>query len=245
MIRPVQHLPSDSTPADLSAYYRDPPDGVRVNMVSTLDGAASFGGVVGPLSDPTDQNLLLTLRGYADVVLVGAGTARAERYGPVKLSTAQVAERRARWGAESAPAIAVVTHTGRLPASLFADAGAPPIVVTTDAVLGAAPQLAARADVVLAGDASVDLPAALTALRARGLRRILCEGGPTLLDELVAHDLVDEMCLTLSPTLAATPATSRPGAPALAAPVRMALGHAMTVDDYVYLRYTRERGPRP
>lgn len=76
-------------------------------------------------------------------------------------------------------------------------------------------------------------------LRSRGLCRILCEGGPTLLDELVADDLVDEMCLTVSPTLAATPVTSRPGAPALAAPTRMTLGHAVVVDDYLYLRYVR------
>lgn len=94
MVRPVQQMPATAAPTDLSALYRDPPDGVRVNMIASLDGAAFFDGVAGPLSDPTDQNLLLTLRGYADVILVGAGTVRAEGYGPVRLSQAQLAERR-------------------------------------------------------------------------------------------------------------------------------------------------------
>ena len=245
MIRPIHQLHANTGPADLSGYYRDPPDGVRVNMIASLDGAAFFAGVAGPLSDATDQHLLLTLRGYADVVLVGAGTVRAEGYGPVRLSAAQSAERARRWGVTCAPAIAVVTHTGRLPASLFAEAGQRPILVTTAALLTARPELTEQADVIVAGDTAVDLRAAIAALRSRGLNRILCEGGPTLLDELVAGDLVDEMCLTISPTLAATGVTTRAGAPALAAPHRLTLRHAITIDDYVYLRYTRRREARP
>lgn len=239
MVRPVQQMPATAAPTDLSALYRDPPDGVRVNMIASLDGAAFFDGVAAPLSDPTDQNLLLTLRGYADVILVGAGTVRAEGYGPVRLSQAQLAERRQHRGAEPLPRIAVVTHTGDLPTSLFADPAQRPILVTTARLAGSRPELRSRADFLIAGDTAVDVEAAVEALRAMGLRRVLCEGGPTLLDELVADDLVDEMCLTVSPTLAATPVTSRPGAPALSVPARMALGHAVTVDDYVYLRYVR------
>ncbi|WP_328349820.1 pyrimidine reductase family protein [Mycobacterium sp. NBC_00419] len=245
MIGPIHQLHASTGPVDVSGYYRDPPDGVRVNMITSLDGAAFFGGVAGPLSDATDQNLLLTLRGYADVVLVGAGTVRAEGYGPVRLSAAQSAERARRWGVTSAPAIAVVTHTGRLPASLFAESGQRPILITTAALLTARPELTELTDVIVAGDTAVDLPAAIATLRTRGLNRILCEGGPTLLDELVAGDLVDEMCLTVSPTLAASAVTSRSGAPALAAPFRLRLQHAITIDDYVYLRYARRREDRP
>lgn len=62
-------------------------------MIFSADGAAAFGGRAGPLSCPTDQRLLRILRGLADVVLVGAGTARAENYGPVKLSDAARARR--------------------------------------------------------------------------------------------------------------------------------------------------------
>jgi riboflavin biosynthesis pyrimidine reductase len=234
----AQQLGTASAPESLAALYRDPPDGVRVNMIASLDGAAFFDGVAGPLSDPTDQNLLLTLRGYADVILVGAGTVRAEGYGPVRLNAAQVAERRQRWGVESPPRIAVFTQTGDVPASLFAE-GQRPILVTIARLARSKPELGRYADFLIAGEAAVDLATAVEALRAEGLRRILCEGGPTLLDELVAHNLVDEMCLTVSPTLAATPIGARPGAPALAVPTRMALSHAVVVDHYVYLRYAR------
>ncbi|WP_233211478.1 pyrimidine reductase family protein [Mycobacterium sp. shizuoka-1] len=206
-------------------------------MIMSLDGAAAFGGVAGPLSGTTDQNLLLALRGFADVVLVGAGTARAEGYGPVRLTPEQAAERHERWGADGAPPVAVVTHTGHLPASLYADPARRPIVVTTARLVRERPELAG--DALIAGDTAVDLRSAVCALQTRGMRRILCEGGPTLLDELVACDLVDEMCLTISPTLAATAATARPGAPALTVPTRMALGHAVTAENYVYLRYIR------
>ncbi len=234
-----------TAPEELVALYRDPPDGLRANMIMSLDGAASFDGVAGPLSDANDQNLLLALRGYADVVLVGAGTVRAEGYGPVRLTADQVAERRDRWGTDAIPPIAVVTHTGRVPASLFAEPAQRPILVTTALVARDRPQLAEHADLLIAGDSAVNLTAALRALQARGMRRILCEGGPTLLDELVAGDLVDEMCLTISPTLAATATTARPGAPALPIPTRLTLGHVVTLDDYVYLRYIRRNERQP
>lgn len=224
---------------ELAALYRDAPDGVRANMIMSLDGAAAFAGRAGPLSDANDQGLLLALRGFADVVLVGAGTVRAEGYGPVRLTTAQSAERRERWGIDTVPPIAVVTHTGRVPASLFATSVQRPILVTTAHLAHTHPELCERADLLIAGDTAVDLASAVTALRDRGMRRILCEGGPTLLDELVANNLVDEMCLTISPTLAASAAIERPGAQALNAPTRLRLGHVVTVDDYVYLRYVR------
>jgi len=235
------HRPERATaPEDLLALYRDPPDGVRANMIMSLDGAAAFDGVAGPLSDANDQSLLLALRSYADVVLVGAGTVRAEGYGPVRLTPAQVAERRERWGTDAIPAIAVVTHTGRVPASLFAEPAQRPILITTALAARERPQLAEHADLLIAGDSAVNLESALRTLRTRGMHRILCEGGPTLLDELVANDLVDEMCLTISPTLAATPGTTRPGAPALTVPARLTLGHAVTLENYVYLRYVRD-----
>lgn len=239
MIQAVQEMPTDSTTSGLAERYRDAPDGVRVNMVMSLDGATAFHGVARPLSNPCDQNLLLTLRGYADVVLVGAGTVRAERYGPVRLTPAQRAERRDLHGITDVPPIAVVTRTGDLPASLFAEPGQRPLLVTTTEVAHTHPELRERVDMLLAGDTEVDLAAAVQRLAARGFRRVLCEGGPRLLDELVAADLVDEMCLTLSPTLAAAIPTAHPAVQSLSAPARMKLRHAVVVDDYAYLRYSR------
>ena len=240
MTLPVRRRHPRVAPAELKERYRDPPDGVRANMILSLDGAAAVNGLAGPLSDETDQSLLLSLRGFADVVLVGAGTVRAEGYGPVRLTADQIAERRRRWGIGTVPPIAVVTLTGNLPTSLFIDPDRPPILVTTAQLIRSRPELAGSADVVIAGESVVDIGAAVAALRRRGLRRILCEGGPTLLEELIARDLVDEMCLTISPTLAAAPATARVGASRV--PTRMALRHAVCIDDYVYLRYVRPGG---
>lgn len=224
---------------DLAIRYADAPDGVRVNMILSLDGCAAFSGVAGPLSNPCDQTLLRTLRGYADVVLVGAGTVRAEQYGPVRLTPAQAAYRRERFGTASAPPVAVVTRTGDLPESLFAEPAQRPLLITTAALARSRPDLHERTDVLIAGEVGVDIGAALQRLRARGLRRILCEGGPTLLDELTAADLVDEICLTVSPTLAADSGAARPGASGLRTPTRLRLAHAVSLDDYLYLRYRR------
>ena len=76
---------------ELEPFYAQAPAGVRANMIFSADGAAAFGGRAGPLSCPADQQLLGILRGFADVVLVGAGTVRAENYGPVRLTDAQQA----------------------------------------------------------------------------------------------------------------------------------------------------------
>ncbi|MCQ4120574.1 pyrimidine reductase family protein [Rhodococcus tibetensis] len=224
-------------------FYRDPPDGVRVNMVASLDGAAAFDGRVRPLSDAVDHQLLRALRTYADVVLVGAGTIRAERYGPAMLTEEQSRYRLERWGLAAPPPIAVVTRTGNIPLDTPLFTGdVRPIVVTTQRTAterGAA--LEEVADVVVAGKDTVDLPALITAFGDRGFRRILCEGGPTLLDDLVTHDLVDEMCLTLAPKLAGPQPQRATAGPTLGAPRSLSLQHVLTHDDFLYLRYGRGR----
>ena len=108
----MRKLSSGADEVSAEEFYRDPPDGVRVNMVASLDGAAAFGGRVRPLSDPVDHQLLRAMRAYADVVLVGAGTVRAETYGPVQLTEEQARYRLERWGLDTPPPIAVVTRTG-------------------------------------------------------------------------------------------------------------------------------------
>ncbi|MGZ4564908.1 MAG: pyrimidine reductase family protein [Mycobacterium sp.] len=218
---------------ELASFYADPPQGVRVNMIFSADGAAAFGGRAGPLSCPTDQQLLKTLRGFADVVLVGAGTARAENYGPVRLTDA---------GRTAPPPIAVISRSGQLPSRLFSDPDQPPIVVTCARAAAARdePGDCRRRQVLVAGEDSVDVARAVALLRARGMHRILCEGGPTVLDELVEADAVDEICVTLAPKLAASqPVGHRPTASRLPAPVTMRLEHALVCDGYVFLKYRR------
>ncbi|GFG96170.1 pyrimidine reductase family protein [Mycobacterium timonense] len=223
---------------ELAPFYADPPDGLRANMIFSADGAAAFGGRAGPLSCPTDQKLLRTLRGLADVVLVGAGTARAENYGPVKLTDAARA-RRHHEGRFEPPPIAVVSRSGELPDRLFSNPEQPPILVTC-ARTAARFEDDDRLRLLIAGEDSVDVALAVAMLREQGMHRILCEGGPTLLDELVEADAVTELCVTLAPRLAASqPVGYRVHPARLTAPVTMRLAHALVCDDYLFLKYNR------
>lgn len=223
---------------ELAPFYADPPDGLRANMIFSADGAAAFAGRAGPLSCPTDQRLLRILRGLADVVLVGAGTARAENYGPVRLTDAARA-RRQHEGRFEPPPVAVVSRSGELPARLFGDPEQPPILVTC-ARSAAHFDDDDRLRLLVAGEDTVDVALAVAMLRAQGMHRILCEGGPTLLDELVEADAVTELCVTLAPRLAASqPVGYRVHPARLTAPVTMRLAHALVCDDYLFLKYHR------
>lgn len=227
-------------PDDLDALYADAPAGVRANMLMSTDAAAAFRGRTRALSDDRDLGLLLHLRRHADVVLVGAGTVRAENYGKVRLP-AEVQQRRADAGHAAVPPVAVVTASGDLdPGSrLFTDDGPRPLVLTVDAVAERTGRLAEVADVVSAGPDRVSASRLLDLLRARGLHRVLCEGGPTLLAELVDQDLVDDMCLTVSPYLAGAQPVRHAPQSGLQVPRRLVLRHVRERDGMVYLRYSR------
>jgi riboflavin biosynthesis pyrimidine reductase len=203
-------MPETTDQVDLVEMYSRElrlPDGrpfVRVNMVSTLDGAIALGGRAGQISGPADRSLFLVLRSLADLVLVGAGTARAENYGPVKLAE-DVQQTRVERGQSPLPRLAVVTHRVDLDfgSRLFVGSGQRPIVIAPGgADPGALSEARLVADVLATGTETVDLPVALAALWDRGIRHILCEGGPTLNESLVGASLVDEFCLTFSPKLA-------------------------------------------
>jgi riboflavin biosynthesis pyrimidine reductase len=225
---------------ELARFYADPPLGVRANMIFSADGAAGFAGRAGPLSNPVDQELLRIMRGFADVVLVGAGTARAENYGPVRLSETQQAERDAE-GRPDPPPIAVVSRTGNLPAKLSSDPYQPPILVTTE---HAAPPRDEPVDrlsrVFAAGTDDVDLVRVIKMLGEAGMPRILCEGGPTLLDMLVEAGAIDEICVTMAPKLAAAqPLRAATESSQLTVPTGMGLDHVLVHQDYVFLKYRR------
>lgn len=209
---PLRLLAPRSDEADLIDLFDDGPRTglhVRANMVSTLDGAATGADhVSGSINGPADFRVFRVLRALADVVLVGAGTARGERYTALEVPT-ELRAARAALGLPAPLELAVVTASGVLPEQLLGSAH-PPLVLTT----GSAPTLdtlRARlgADRVIVADGgtpgAVDHGVALTALGERGLTRVLAEGGPTLLGQLVAADLVDELCLTWSPQLVGGP----------------------------------------
>jgi riboflavin-specific deaminase-like protein len=203
-------VPADAADADLLAGYANPPlQGnrwwLRANMVSSLDGAVSGAdGRSGTLSTPSDRQVFHHLRSLADAVVVGAGTARAEDYGPVRDGDAQARARTAR-GQSARATMVVVTRSLALDpdARLFSGPDRVVVVTTRSAPGDAVERLSDVADVVRTGRDEVDLTEMLEVLAQRGLRHLLCEGGPTLLGDLVAARLVDELCLTLAPMMVA------------------------------------------
>ncbi len=228
---------------DLAERYAYPLDRVwmRANMVASLDGAAQRDARSGGLGGPADRRLFLLLRGLADVVVVGAGTVRAEGYGPVEPSDGWGGVRE---GRSSVPPLAVVSRTLDLDfdAPLFTEARARTIVLTTATADPARLEAAReRADVIVAGKDSLDFAAAVRELEARGHRRLLCEGGPGVLAQVVAAGLLDELCLTLSPLLlAGRPARILDGRP-FAVPAELSLAHVLQDEDFLFLRSTRSR----
>lgn len=192
--------PLDDVYADLVLPTRTDRPYVYLGMVSSVDGAAVVEGRTAGLGGAADRAAFRQLRRTCDVILVGAGTVRTEGYGPPRATEAVVAQRTAR-GLAPRATIAVVTASGGLDPSarLFADPAYRPVVIAP-AAADLRP-LEHHADVVRAGEDTVDLAQALRALGDRGARWVLCEGGPTLNAALLADGLVDELFLTIAPTL--------------------------------------------
>ncbi len=208
---------------------------VRANMVASIDAGVSVDGKSAGLGSDADQRIFAILRDLADVLLVGAGTIRAEGYGGIRLDPQRQA-RRQRWGLGDAPRVAVVSGSGLdRDLGIFADHQRPPIVITTSK--GAQRMSGYPATVIDAGTETVDLGRMITALDGLGLRRLHCEGGPGLLGRLVAAGLLDELCLTTSAlTVGAGPMTLL-GDIHLPAPVRWSLELLHVDGDQVFSRY--------
>lgn len=225
---------------ELDGYYGAQPDGVRANMITALDGAAAFEGRTKRITDPIDQMLLAYLRSCCDVVMAGSTTIAAEEYGPVKLRD-ELRQRRTSNGLAELPRLAVVTARGALSPDLriFSDPGQRPLIVTIARTAKERPELAELGDVVVAGEDVIEPSAMLAALGDIGLKRVLCEGGPYLLSTLIDADLVDDMCLTVTPYLAGSQPTTPQPASSLLAPTRLVLRHALQHNDLLYLRYAR------
>lgn len=237
-----QLLPEPLDDVDPAALYaadaRPAPTGrpwVLVSMASSIDGATAVGGVSGPLGGPADARVFAALRGVADVLLVGASTVRAERYGPPK-----------RRGDRTPPRLAVVTASGDLDPGLrlFAEVDPdlpPPLVLTCDACPADRREaLAAVAEVVLAGDDRVDLTVAVATLHELGARIVLAEGGPALNGQLLAAGLVDEWCASFAPVLVGDmSARTAPGGEATPSPLAMRLDRLLVEDDVCFARYVR------
>jgi riboflavin-specific deaminase-like protein len=174
---------------------------VYVNMVSSADGAATIGGRSRGLGGEADRIAFRRLRETADAILVGAGTARDEDYRPPRLSTEAQERRRAR-GQASLPRLVVVTSRLSLDpaARMFSDPANRPLIVTTEeSAARADAALRAAAEILPAGRGDVDFDSTLRHMREMSIKRLLCEGGPTLNAALISRGLVDELFLTIAP----------------------------------------------
>jgi riboflavin biosynthesis pyrimidine reductase len=239
-------LPDPADDVDLTTAYGYPAVGtwMRGNMISSADGAATVAGSAGGLGNPTDQQVLGLLRAMADVVIAGAGTVTAEGYGPAR-ARPEYQELRAAAGQPPAPVMAVVSNGLHLDfaSRYFTAASQRPIVVTcedapSDRLLAA--ELVA--DVIVAGTRGVSASAMVEALAARGYRRLLCEGGPTLLASTVADGVLDELCLTISPMLVGGPSRRIVDGPVFDPPPRLRLTQLLQDDDdLLYARYETVR----
>lgn len=215
---------------------------LRVNFIASLDGAATRAGVSGGLGNADDKLVFDTLRMLSDVIVVGAGTVRAEGYGGIRLDATDAAWR-VRQGLPAQLPVAVVSSRLDLDLThpLFADAAVRPLVVTH----AASPsrqraELAEVADVLVCGEDAVDPRRMRAELARRGLVQMLCEGGPNLFGAMIEADCVDELCLSVSPVLEGG-SSGRISAGATAITREMALLHVLTAGDMLFLRYARRR----
>lgn len=247
-------LPSPSQDVDAASLvaeeertpHRDRP-WVALNMITTVDGSVvASNGRSGPLGGGADRAMFRALRGEADVIMAGATTVRIEDYGapqlPPGVQARRTAERR-----PPLPRLAVVCGTLDLDpqARLFREAAAdqPPLIVTSASSTRAHAVRAARleevATLVRSGEQTLDLTAALALLAGKFATRVLLvEGGPSLNGQLLAADLVDELCLTISPALAGShPLGLTSGPPTGPRPLHLV--RVAEEDGFLLLRYLR------
>jgi riboflavin-specific deaminase-like protein len=187
---------------DLVSLAHDRRPYVITNFALTLDGRATIAGRSGPIGSQTDTAMLVGLRTRIDAVMIGAGTMRAERYGRVIRDPA-TRERREREGLPHDPLIVIVSGRLDLPwdAPLFTEGHGRVLICTTSEA--DPPECRTPVRILRQPGERVDLVAVLEHLRTeRGVRALLCEGGPRLHAQLIDAGLVDELFVTHAPKLA-------------------------------------------
>jgi 5-amino-6-(5-phosphoribosylamino)uracil reductase len=210
---------------------------VLVNFVASLDGGTALRGKSSSLGDEDDKTVFQALRAVPDIVLVGSGTVEAENYHPVTLDEDR-RERRLAAGLTEVPVLAIVS--GRLSfdpeARVFSDPEHRPMVITgPEANPAKLAMLGDAAEVIVLDDMTPR--SILTRLGAAGV--ILCEGGPTLVGQFVASHLVDEVNLTIAPTMISGRSARMAHGPEAEPPLDMRLDRMLLGDRSLFLRYLR------
>lgn len=217
---------------------------MALNMVTSADGAIAVSGRSGGLGSDADHQVFRAIRAVGDVIVAAAGTVRAEGYGPPRPTESVRAARVAR-GQQPYPRMAVVTASLDLDetSSYFTEAIDPPLVYT---VATAPPARVAAlrpvAEIVVVGDHQVDLTAMAQHLGTLELACAVVEGGAILNGHLLAHDLIDELNLTVAPVLVGGDAR-RAIVGADEAVRRLALAHLWESEGNLLARYVRATAP--
>ncbi len=245
-------IPGPVSNDGLAGHYRHDPATepgrvrLRTNFIATLDGSiVGADGRSGSINTPSDQHVFALHRALADVIMVGAGTVRAEGYRAVDLAPWQ-RDLRAYEGLSPVPTLAIVSGSGKidpLVATAADGSSAPVLLFTTESADGPLSALrAAGVEVVQTPGQRIDLVAATAVLAERKLTRVLCEGGARLHRDLLAADLVDEVSLSLAPVMVGgTGPRSTSGAP-LPTAKGFALEHVLHADDEtLFTHYRRLR----
>jgi len=215
---------------------------LALNFVVTLDGRASIDGRSGPIGSRTDMEVLQRLRTRVDAVMIGAGTMRVERYGRI-VSDPQLRAYRERTLLTHDPLAVIVSNRLELPwdAPLFTDGGGRVVVFTASEQ--EPPETATPVTCVRHPD-GVDLAEALRwLLQERGIRSVLCEGGPTLHGRLREAGLANELFLTIAPKLAGGEAP-RILEGALSEVVDLELAWLLESDGELFARYRAPAEPK-
>ena len=230
-VDPVALYASDSRTPHLDRPW------LMLNMVTSADGATSADGVSGRLSSPVDRRVFAAIRAVADVVVVAAETVRREGYGPPKTSPEAAAERAAR-NQSPRPRLAVVSRSLDLDfsAPVFADSPPPLLFTVAEPPADQLAQAEAVAEVYRMGADRVDLSEAMARIGQLGAAVVLAEGGPTLNGQLLDAELLDEVCWTISPTLAGGD-SSRMAKGASARLQQLRLDRVLAQDHTLFLRY--------
>ena len=187
----------DTALHSLDAVPASTPDAVRpfvrANVITTVDGRVSGpDGTSSSINDPADKRVFDVLRSLADAVVVGAGTVRAEGYPRLRATPGT-----------RAPDLVVVSNSGEMPPSVLDspthDDGVPRgrAVLATRASAPEQPHV----ERLVCGEDAVDVSRLMRTLHERGIRSVLCEGGPRLLTTLLRAGLVDELAVTTAPLL--------------------------------------------
>jgi riboflavin biosynthesis pyrimidine reductase len=216
---------------------------LRANFIASIDGSATAGGLSGALGSPADKRVFDLLRQLCDVVIVGAGTARAEGYAAMRAGADAAAWRLANGLAEH-PSFAIVSARLDLdPASaIFTDAPVRPIVLTASSAPKPQREALARvAEVITCGETSVDAGALVSTLTGLGMSQLHCEGGPHLLGALIASDVLDELCLTISPALEGGAGPRIASAQQPLDLRSMTLDHVLAAGSMLLTKYSRNR----